>query len=406
MLFFNYLTITNDNFYLFYISSFVFILSFTLMYLDDFKFSNIKLIKYIQIFSFVCIPFYMLYNLYDLFNFCFSDIVSYATDNKDNKDINLHGHVSVNTEAGKAIGQGLQTIGSQIGLGATITGVATVVGKAVAKSGMPPLQKAGLILSSGLAAGLGQTALNAINRRSIYEDNTNIITSVSNTESNITSVSNTESNIKNFINDSNTSPLQDLFFNGEMMSYVCLSITYILIMQLVFKLYFKDSIKINLINLLSKNINIKLEYYLNKLIRLNKQMSIVWIWFGFVTVMFGLSISVYAIHDILINLDSYVNIHVKLNSNINENINLINMFSKSMKDNILNLKISNYISIIAIISLMGLTMLKFHFNKNVHNIFIWLLILILIITLAFSAYTYNELYTNINSYVNMYLNQK
>jgi hypothetical protein len=201
--------------------------------------------------------------------------VSYATDNKDNKDINLHGHVSVNTEAGKAIGQGLQTIGSQIGLGATITGVATVVGKAVAKSGMPPLQKAGLILSSGLAAGLGQTALNAINRRSIYEDNTNIITSVSNTESNITSVSNTESNIKNFINDSNTSPLQDLFFNGEMMSYVCLSITYILIMQLVFKLYFKDSIKINLINLLSKNINIKLEYYLNKLIRLNKQMSIV-----------------------------------------------------------------------------------------------------------------------------------
>jgi sterol desaturase/sphingolipid hydroxylase (fatty acid hydroxylase superfamily) len=145
---------------------------------------------------------------------------------------------------------------------------------------------------------------------------------------------------------------------------------------------------------------------LNKLIRLNKQMSIVWIWFGFVTVMFGLSISVYAIHDILINLDSYVNIHVKLNSNINENINLINMFSKSMKDNILNLKISNYISIIAIISLMGLTMLKFHFNKNVHNIFIWLLILILIITLAFSAYTYNELYTNINSYVNMYLNQK
>jgi hypothetical protein len=59
----------------------------------------------------------------------------------DNKDVNLHGHVSIEKDAGKAIGQGLQTIGSQIGLGATMVGIATAVSKAVVKSGMPPLQK-------------------------------------------------------------------------------------------------------------------------------------------------------------------------------------------------------------------------------------------------------------------------
>ncbi len=47
---------------------------------------------------------------------------------------------------------------------------------------------------------------------------------------------------------------------------------------------------------------------------------------------------------------------------------------------------------------------KFHFNKSVNNIYIWLMLLILILTLAFSAYTYNDLYTNLDSYVYTYIN--
>lgn len=63
-------------------------------------------------------------------NLSLFDIVCFANDNRD---INLHGHVSVNKEAGKAIGQGLQTIGSQIGLGATMVGLAAAVGKLLLK---------------------------------------------------------------------------------------------------------------------------------------------------------------------------------------------------------------------------------------------------------------------------------
>ena len=46
-----------------------------------------------------------------------ADIICYVKD--INIDVNLHGHVTLDKEAGKAIGQGLSTIGSQIGYGAT-----------------------------------------------------------------------------------------------------------------------------------------------------------------------------------------------------------------------------------------------------------------------------------------------
>lgn len=395
MLLFNYLTIIIDifNFYLVFISSFLFTLSLILIYLDGYNLSDIKFIKYIQIFSFVCIPFYIIYNLYDVFNFCLLDIISYATDNNDNKDINLHGHVSVNAEAGKAISQGLQTIGSQIGLGATIAGVSAAVSKAVAKTGMPPLQKAGAIVGSGILGGIGHSLISNVNRNAVNGENT-INSAASST--------NINSQVHKFIGDSHLSSLQEFLSDEGMMNYICLSLIYLLIIQLVFKLYFKNEIILSLSNLLNYNINKKIEFYLNKIINLNKQMSIMWIWYIFVTILIGLSISAYALHNVYAYIENYINGHISFYPNLITD----NKFNpaKSINDILLNLKLINYISIITTISLMGLVMSKFHLNKNVNNIYIWLTILILILTLAFSAYTFNELYTNLNSYVKLYLN--
>jgi hypothetical protein len=160
----------------------------------------------------------------------------------DNKDVNLHGHVSVNKEAGKAIGQGLQTIGTQIGLGATMVGVAGAVGKALTKSGMPPLQKVGIILGSSVISGIAHSRISIMNRNMINDTDLNSSSSID-----------TSSNISKFLNDSISSPLQDLLINFEMMSYVCLSLIYIIIIQLLFKLYFKDEIKLKFFNLLNAN---------------------------------------------------------------------------------------------------------------------------------------------------------
>ena len=47
----------------------------------------------------------------------------------DNNDINLRRHVTIDKESYKPISKGLQVISSNIGLGATIAGVATAVSK-------------------------------------------------------------------------------------------------------------------------------------------------------------------------------------------------------------------------------------------------------------------------------------
>jgi hypothetical protein len=323
--------------------------------------------------------------LYNIPELSLSDILYFVTDGKD---VNLHGHVKVDKEAGKAIGQGLQTIGSQIGLGATMVGIATAVSKAVVKSGMPPLQKAGIIVGTSVIGGLAHSRISSMNRNTINS------TSILNNE--------TSSNVNKFLEDSHVSPLQDLLFNLEMMNYVCLSLIYILIIQLVFKLYFKDTINFNFFNLLSSDTKIKLEYYLNKIIKLNKQINIIWIWIGSVVIMFASSLDAYTLQNLCVNIDSYINIHNSLFSNNNDNSIYID--NKSILEILLNLKRINYISIISIISLMSLVMLKFNLNKNINNLYIWLILIILIFSLAFSAYTYNDLYTNIDSYVNTYLN--
>jgi len=73
-------------------------------------------------------------------------------------------------------------------------------------------------------------------------------------------------------------------------------------------------------------------------------------------------------------MDIYIDGYVLFNFNFTSNN--IYILAKSIIDIILNLKLNNYIFIIAIIFLMGLVMLKFNLNKNVENIYIWLMILI------------------------------
>lgn len=148
----------------------------------------------------------------------------------DDNDLNLHahGHVIIDKYTGRAIGHGLSTIGSQWGLGAIIVGVSTAVGKIIAKSGVPPVQKVGLIVAAGLISGVGHSWISAANRSAIIAEN---MTSS-------TLGKDVGSHINKFINDTSISPLQQFLSDGEIMNYVCLSIVYILIIQLVFKLYF------------------------------------------------------------------------------------------------------------------------------------------------------------------------
>ena len=297
-----------------FINSFLFTSTLVLFYLDDFKLSCVKIVKYIQIFSLIMIPLYTLYYMYNIPYTIVLDVISYVKD--ENKNINLHGHVTLGEESAKAIGQGLNTIGSNIGLGATMAGVATAVGKTVAKSSLPPVQKAGVVVGTSMVVGLFHSSISTINRNKIMDENfkanSNInTTGTNNGNSNNNPVSNSTNNFMDS-SSSDNSPLQDLLSNLEMMNYVCISMIILLIIQLVFKLYFKDNIVLNMSSILGSKLNNNLVFYINKIIALNKKMSDTYIWLIIIVLIVGLYISIYALNDISTNIDSYINVHVNL----------------------------------------------------------------------------------------------
>ena len=72
----------------------------------------------------------------------------------------------------------MNTIASQIRLGASIVGIWGAVGKTIAKTSIPPLQKATVIEGSGLIAGLGHSMITTLNKNSInvmWNNTSNVI---------------------------------------------------------------------------------------------------------------------------------------------------------------------------------------------------------------------------------------
>lgn len=234
------------------IFSFIFAISFVIFYLDNLKLSSNLFIKFVQIISFIVILFFLIITICNTFDF--QNIIFWAKD----RPVDLHGHISISEEAGKHVGQGLSTIGSSLGLGATIVGVGSAVYKGIVKSSLPPLQKASIIVAGAVSAGFTHSIITTINRDKIHIKNTN---------------SHIDSNINKFLDDSSSSPLQTLLFDIEGLNIVCLSLVILLIIQIIFKFYLKNSIKLNFSSILGTNINNSLEYYINKIINLNKKMN-------------------------------------------------------------------------------------------------------------------------------------
>jgi hypothetical protein len=196
-------------------------------------------------------------------------MVFYLGDNSKDS-VNLHGHVNLDKEAAKYIGQGINTIGNQIGLAGTITGVSTAVAKGITKSSMPQLQKAIIIGGGAVLGGMIHMGVSAINRNSYLQNS-----SVCSTDNNISNNNISNLHINKFMDDfsSNFSPLQELLLFVQILNYVCLSLVFVLAIQLLFKFFIKDNININISNIVGINFDIKFNYYLNKIIILNKKMN-------------------------------------------------------------------------------------------------------------------------------------
>jgi len=272
-----------------FIASGLFTSSLVLLYFDDFKLSSNKYLKYLQIFSFICIPLYTMYYLYT-FPYIW-DIICFANDN-DN--INLHGHVNMTKEAATEISIGISKVGSQLGSGASIAGIAGAVGKAIAKSSIPPVQKAAIIIGSGLIGGLIHSGVSHINRASVLE---NMIRN--------NNISDIDKSINKLVDDTITNPLEGLLFSIQGINTICLTFTLILIIQLFIRFHVKESINNNILGT-------TLNKYLNKLIVLNKKVSVVYIWLILIMLLIGLAASIYFSNELYTNIDKYIDIYNKL----------------------------------------------------------------------------------------------
>ncbi len=65
--------------------------------------------------------------------------------------------------------------------------------------------------------------------------------------------------------------MQELLLSIQITNYICISLIFVLIIQLFFKLFIKKNVYINISKIVSINFNSKFNYYLNKIIILNNK---------------------------------------------------------------------------------------------------------------------------------------
>jgi hypothetical protein len=257
-------------------------------YLNDFKLDNNTCIRYIQLSCLILIPLYIIYKTYSIYNYV--NILTYVKDN----NINVHGHVSLNKEAATELSKGISSVGSQIGLGASIVGVSAAIGKSITKSSIPPVQKAAIIGGGALIGGLVQSGLSHINRANALE-------AISKNSANNNSSSSTNTIVNKLLDDisSNTSPLEGLLLSIQGISRICFILIIILIIQLFIRLHIKESVNISILGN-------KLNMYINKLIVFNKKVNIIYIWLILFIILIGLAASGYFSTELYDNLDKYI----------------------------------------------------------------------------------------------------
>ena len=287
--------------YLLSFLSFILFLNFTLFYLDDFKLSQNKYIRTLQILT----PIWL---LLVIFIFFYLNILTFNHgplfldgDKTTNNTVNIGGKVEMNRDAAEVIGR-------NIGIWGTVAGVSGAVGIAIAKSSLPPVQKAGLVVGSAIAGGGIHVGTSLINR---------MVNTPSYTTTPPTTTPSTTTNLPEGVNklmaDSGYgySDLMLLILCIYALTCVCLYFILILFMNILFKFYFnEEKVKLNLSSLIGDKMNNNLNYYLIKLIQLNKKTSTVYIFIIFILLFICLGFNCYFITELYNNLDKFVDLHI------------------------------------------------------------------------------------------------
>jgi len=290
------------GYYFIAIISFILQISLVLLYLDYFRFSPSVLIRYFQILSIVLLFLCIIVFLYSDMSY-----INHISCIKDENDIHLHGHVSMDKQAAEVLGKSLSTVGSNLGLAGCVGAGTYGVSRTIARSSLPPVAKAGLVLVGGAAGTLYYTVGTAV---SIKTSRANF--SGHTVDQNI--IPKSGNSLISFMDDN--TPLEILLQCVYLFNLLSLYVFIIICLQLFYRYYVSDKPKLlwlNYIFSISKADLIRT--YIYKLIKLNKNMNIFWIIFAVVLLAVCISGSIYAAWELYSDIDGYVADYIKYKTN-------------------------------------------------------------------------------------------
>lgn len=111
---------------------------------------------------------------------CISSVIFVDDPGKNNPNVSIGAKVEIGKDAATEISKGISSVGSNVGLAGIVGAVTASVAKVVAKSSMPPVQKAGIVIgSSVIGAGIhiGASALNRSNSSTGSSSNKQLLNS-------------------------------------------------------------------------------------------------------------------------------------------------------------------------------------------------------------------------------------
>lgn len=208
---FYFLLENNFIFFIFFNLSYIFIA----LYINGYSNFLKKIIYFLIFLLLLFIICYIIYIIYFFFINHFITTIHCCSSSSDTGTVNATVNVNISKKGAEAIASGLQSTGSQIGLGAAIGGLAAAASKSLAGSALPPIQKIGLISVAGVIGALAHSGATAINRglnNSIISSNSNnkeLVTSTSSNDITSSLVSSSELQ-KSIVADS---PLDSSIFN-------------------------------------------------------------------------------------------------------------------------------------------------------------------------------------------------
>lgn len=296
---------------LYSIITFILVLNFTFLYLDDFKLSENKYLRFSQIISPLLIL-VLIILLYNELSAPLNGILFMTDSNNNNPNISIGATVEVSKEAATELSKGISNVGSNIGLAGSVAATTGGVAKVLSKAAIPPLQKAAIVAGASILGGavhVGASAVNNMNR-SRY----NSSTYSKDTSRGSSGSGNSGTNANSFMDLSDPSGYTDLnllIISIDIINYVCLFLVILLTMIILFKFYLNENkVNVNLNKLVGDRYNKVINHYVTKIIILNKKTSTVYIFAILFLLIFGLGFNSYFTTELTNNLDKFIATHL------------------------------------------------------------------------------------------------